>query len=205
VAPTDVWAVLTSRSIFVAAALVLAVFVVSLTAGARAHTPAPPPAAATPVSVYAVAGTSPLTLVTGHTDERFSLCPGARVGSAPVVAGDFVTVSVNDGCVDRLAVLAPPVCTASGPGSYMAGRWVGSNPTAHSVLFRTAGPQASIEAARWCSAPRVVSPGGTVLSLVQIPPLAAVRVVSSAGGWVTEVVVDHPALAPVPTSLDARS
>lgn len=191
---------LTSRSIYVAAALVLTAFAVSLLAGARDH-PALIPA---PPAIYAVAGTRPLTLVTGHTDSRYPVCPGARVRTGSIVAGDFVSASVYNGCVERLTLLSPPVCTASGAGSYEAGLWLGDNPTAHSVLFRSTGPQAAIVAARWCSTPAIVSPGGAALSLVQIPSLTPVRVVSSAGGWVTEVVVERPSLPPAPTALDSR-
>lgn len=184
-----------------AAALIVGTLALAITAGA--HSNGRPRIDTAPPAVYAVAGTSPLTLVAGHTDKRFSVCPGAAVGLASIVAGDFVRASVSNGCIERLTLLGPPLCTASGPGTYAAGQWVGSNPTAHSLLFRAAGPQKAIEAARWCSTPTVISPGGKVLSLIQIPPLAAVRVVTSAGGWVTEVVVDHPQLAPAPTSLDA--
>lgn len=145
-----------------------------------------------------------ITLETDGVDRTYMTCRSFE-SSAGLQPGDFATsrfrTDSGSACLAQLTVVSPPalsVCDSSlstNGGAYKEVSWIGSNPTAHTIIVASAGNRRTKIVERWCRTPTVVAVDGRALSLALIHPGTAVRVVYLAGQWPTEVIVQHVAKA----------
>jgi hypothetical protein len=155
---------------------------------------ASPDPAAKPWGVVRVDG-STLTVESKGKDYQYALCASVAPGAlAGVHLGDFVTIDAEAGgaCLESATVdVIPPAstCNPAAPGGYTEATWLGYNATAHTVVYQTSGYGRLRLLAPWCQSPTVMTDNGAQLTLAQVPLDSTVRVVSSAAGVVTEIVV----------------
>jgi hypothetical protein len=200
--------VLTTRAVLIIGAVLIAVVIATVLGSVHGRSASTHAQVAGPAAVASsgtgspgsasVVGVGPaanvVTLAFDQHDVRYAMCPGTKRPALEL--GEFTTVSVSGDCLSRLALAPPPACTASVEvGSYLTGRWLGANPIAHSVVYETSGVSRATLAARWCTVPTVRDTNGSAVSLAQIPKGATVRLVTSVGGWVTGVIVQHPTVS----------